>query len=158
MFGNPEVTTGGNAMKYYASVRLDVRKAELIKISDVTVGAKTRVKIAKNKVAPPFKITEFDIIYGKGISRSGTALDMAVQYGIAKKAGAWYSYNDEKIGQGRENAKTFLEEHIELLEEMEDKIKANFEGAKIEEEVESEIAEELDELEQFDDIDVDDLV
>ena len=123
MFGNPETTTGGNALKFYASVRMDVRKGEAIKNGSEIIGNRTRVKIVKNKVAPPFKECEFDIMYGEGISRTGEVLDLAVDLGVVKKGGAWFSYNDEKLGQGRDNAKIFLKEHPDTMKEIEEKIK-----------------------------------
>jgi recombination protein RecA len=113
-FGNPETTTGGNALKFYASVRLDIRRLDAIKVGQDIVGNRTRVKIVKNKVAPPFKQVEFDIMYGTGISYAGELLDLAVQHDIIKKSGAWFSHGDERIGQGRDNAKTYLEEHPEI--------------------------------------------
>jgi recombination protein RecA len=113
-FGNPETTTGGNALKFYASVRLDIRRADAIKAGQEVVGNRTRVKIVKNKVAPPFRQVEFDIMYGSGISAVGELLDLAVQYKIIDKSGAWFSYSDERIGQGRDNAKTYLQEHPEM--------------------------------------------
>ncbi len=118
MFGNPETTTGGRALKFYSSVRIDIRKADIIKNGTDIVGTKSRVKIIKNKVAPPFKQVEVDIVYGKGISKVGEVIDLGVEYSIIKKAGAWYSYNDEKIGQGRENVKMYLEANPELYEEI----------------------------------------
>lgn len=118
MFGNPEVTTGGRALKFYSSMRFDVRKVETIKQGDQMLGNRTRVKIVKNKVAPPFKKAEFDIMYGKGISLSGDVLDCAVEHGIVKKSGSWFSYNGDRIGQGRENVKNWLEENPEILEEI----------------------------------------
>lgn len=124
MFGNPETTTGGRALKFYASIRIDIRKAEMIKDGTDIIGTKSRVKVVKNKVAPPFKQAEIDIIYGKGISKEGEVVDLAVEYGIMKKAGSWYSYNDEKIGQGRENVKAFLLEHPEAYHEIEQSIVA----------------------------------
>ena len=108
MFGNPETTTGGNALKFYASVRMDIRRIGAIKDRDEVIGNQTRVKIVKNKLAPPFKTVEFDIMYGEGISKTGEILDLASKDGIVEKSGAWYSYNGDRIGQGRENAKTFL--------------------------------------------------
>ena len=126
MFGNPETTTGGRALKFYASVRLDVRRIESIKMGENVIGNRTRVKIVKNKVAPPFKMTEFDIMYGKGISKSGDILDCAVEAGLIEKSGAWYSYAGERIGQGRENVKTYLDEHEELLNKLEAEIKEKF--------------------------------
>lgn len=123
MFGNPETTTGGKALKFYSSVRLDVRKVDQLKDGTDIIGNKTRVKVVKNKIAPPFKTAEFDIIYGKGISQSGCVLDLAVAQGFIEKSGAWFSYNGEKIGQGRENAKTYLETHQDVMSELEKKIK-----------------------------------
>jgi recombination protein RecA len=124
MFGNPETTTGGNALKFYASVRLDIRRSTQIKGSDGEVkGNKTRVKVVKNKVAPPFKTVEFDIMYGAGVSKVGEILDIGVNYEIVKKSGSWFSYGDSKLGQGRDAVKTLLEDNPELLEELETKIK-----------------------------------
>ena len=125
MFGNPETTTGGNALKFYASVRMDIRRIGAIKDKDDVIGSQTRVKIVKNKVAPPFKTVDFDIMYGEGISKTGELVDLGVKAGIVDKAGAWFSYNGEKIGQGRENAKTFLREHPKVAEEIENKIRAD---------------------------------
>ena len=122
MFGNPETTTGGNALKFYASVRLDIRRIGAIKEGEAFVGNRTRVKVVKNKVAPPFTNVEFDIMYGEGISKSGDLLDMAVEENIIEKAGAWFSYGDSKIGQGRENSKKFLVENPEIMEEVKNKI------------------------------------
>lgn len=119
MYGSPETTTGGNALKYYASVRLDIRRVETLKKGDEEYGNKVRVKVVKNKVAPPFKKAEFEIIYGKGISRTGCILDMAVDFDIIKKSGTWFSYGEEKIGQGKDKARTFLEENPTILEEVE---------------------------------------
>ena len=126
MFGNPETTTGGRALKFYASVRLDVRRIESIKQGDAVIGNRTRVKVVKNKVAPPFKMTEFDIMYGKGISRAGDILDCAVQAGIIEKSGSWFSYKGDRIGQGRENVKNYLEERPELMDSLEALIKEKF--------------------------------
>lgn len=123
IYGNPEVTTGGRALKFYASVRMDVRKQELIKQGTDVIGARTKVKIVKNKVAPPFKEAEFDIMYGEGISKIGCILDIAVATGIVQKGGAWYSYEEERIGQGRENAKQFLKENPEILAKIEDEVR-----------------------------------
>ena len=124
MYGNPETTTGGNALKYYASVRLDIRRIEGLKNKDgEDIGNRVRVKVAKNKVAPPFRTAEFDIVYGKGISALGNILDVAVNMDIVKKAGAWFSYNDEKLGQGRDKSKEFLAENPEILKEIEQKVR-----------------------------------
>jgi recombination protein RecA len=125
MFGNPETTTGGNALKFYASVRLDIRRTGAIKKGDEVVGSETRVKVIKNKVAPPFKQAEFDIMYGEGISRLGEIIELGVQLKFVEKAGAWYSYNGEKIGQGKENSKEYLREHPEVAAEIEAKIRNN---------------------------------
>ncbi|MBR4149883.1 MAG: recombinase RecA [Firmicutes bacterium] len=126
MFGNPETTTGGRALKFYSSVRLDVRRVESIKQGDSVIGNRTRVKVVKNKVAPPFKMTEFDIMYGKGISKEGDILDCAVEAGLIEKSGAWYSYAGERIGQGRENVKTYLFDHQDLLNKLEEEIKDKY--------------------------------
>ncbi len=123
MFGNPETTTGGRALKFYSSVRLDVRRIETLKQAGEFIGNRTRVKIVKNKVAPPFKEAEFDIMFGQGISREGDILDNAAELGIVNKSGAWFAYNSEKIGQGRENAKQFLREHADICEEIEQKVR-----------------------------------
>ena len=125
MFGNPETTTGGNALKFYASVRLDIRRIGAIKKGDEVVGAETRVKVVKNKVAPPFKQAEFDVLYGEGISREGEIIEIGAQLKFIEKAGAWYSYNGEKIGQGKDNAREFLKENPKIAQEIEDKIRAN---------------------------------
>jgi len=124
MFGSPETTTGGNALKFYSSVRLDIRRIGAIKDRDEVVGNSTRVKVVKNKVAPPFKQVEFDIMYGEGISKTGELLDMGVKAGVVEKSGSWFSYGDERIGQGRENAKTYLKEHAHIALAIEDKIRA----------------------------------
>ncbi|MGN1300982.1 MAG: recombinase RecA [Clostridia bacterium] len=129
LFGNPETTTGGRALKFYASVRLDIRKVENIKQDGEVIGNRARVKVVKNKVAPPFREAEFDIIYGKGISKVGNILDIAVNLNIIDKSGAWFSYNGEKIGQGRENAKLYLEQNTKIMKEVEEKIRANFSQA-----------------------------
>ena len=126
MFGNPETTTGGRALKFYSSVRLDVRRVEAIKQGGEIVGNHTRVKVVKNKVAPPFREAEFDIMFGQGISREGDLLDLGVKIDALKKSGAWYSYNGEKIGQGRENAKAYLREHPEVMQEVETKVRAHY--------------------------------
>ena len=125
MFGNPETTTGGNALKFYASVRIDIRRIGSIKDKEDVIGSQTRVKIVKNKVAPPFKIVDFDIMYGEGISKTGELIDLGVKAGIVEKAGAWFSYKGEKLGQGRENAKLFLKETPAVAEEIENKIRAD---------------------------------
>lgn len=126
MFGNPETTTGGNALKFYASVRLDVRRIDSIKQDNEVVGNRTRVKVVKNKVAPPFKQAEFDIMYGTGISKEGSVLDVAVTAGIVNKAGAWFSYNGERLGQGRENVKKLFVENPALMDEIEQKVRVHF--------------------------------
>ena len=129
MFGNPETTPGGRALKFYSSVRLDIRRIENIKTNGEVTGSRTRVKVVKNKVAPPFREAEFDIIYGKGISKEGNILDLAVNLDIIEKSGSWFSYNGEKIGQGRENVKVYLEEHKDIMNEIEKKIRDNFNKA-----------------------------
>jgi len=126
MFGNPETTTGGNALKFYSSLRIDIRKVGQIKDGQEVIGNRTKAKIVKNKVAPPFKIAEFDIIYGEGISKTGDLLDLAVENNIVDKSGAWYSYQDERIGQGRENSKRFLLDHPEMTVEIENKLRMGF--------------------------------
>ena len=126
MFGNPETTTGGNALKFYSSVRLDIRRTGAIKDGDQIVGNRTKIKVVKNKVAPPFKTIEFDIMYGEGISKTGDILDLAVTNGIVEKAGAWFSYDNAKIGQGRENSKTFLKENPDILDEIKTKVLAKY--------------------------------
>ena len=127
MFGNPETTSGGNALKFYASVRLDIRRIGAIKDKDDIIGNQTRVKVVKNKVAPPFRTVEFDIMYGEGISKNGEIVDLGVSAEIVEKSGSWFSYNEQRIGQGRENVKKFLSENIEIAKEIEDKIKGNSE-------------------------------
>lgn len=129
MFGNPEVTPGGRALKFYSSVRLDVRKIETLKANNEVVGNRTRVKVVKNKVAPPFREAEFDIVYGKGISKEGNVLDIAVNLDIVEKAGAWFSYNGAKIGQGRENAKQYLIDNPDICQEIEKKVRDNYAAA-----------------------------
>ena len=128
MYGNPETTTGGRALKFYSSVRVEIRRSEQIKQNGEIIGNKANIKVVKNKVAPPFKTTQVDIIYGKGISRDGEILDLAVEGDIVEKSGAWYAYNGEKIGQGREHAKNFLIEHPAIFEEVEEKVKAQLFG------------------------------
>lgn len=138
MFGNPETTTGGRALKFYASIRMDVRRIETLKQSGEMIGNRTRVKVVKNKIAPPFKEAEFDIMFGKGISKEGDILDLAVNLGLVNKSGAWFSYNGDKIGQGRENAKIYLTEHAEVMETLDAKIREhyNFDGQASEKEAE----------------------
>ena len=126
MFGNPETTTGGRALKFYSSVRLDVRRIESLKQGGEIVGNRTRIKVVKNKVAPPFKEAEFDIMFGEGISKEGDILDLASELGIVNKSGAWYAYNGDKIGQGRENAKTYLKENPQVCQEIEEKVRAHY--------------------------------
>ena len=140
MFGNPETTTGGRALKFYASIRMEVRRIETLKQGGEMVGNRVRVKVVKNKIAPPFKEAEFDIMFGKGISKIGDILDLAANVNVVNKSGAWYAYNGEKIGQGRENAKIYLSEHPEMLDEIEQKVRAHYGigGEAAEEEVQSE--------------------
>ena len=126
MFGNPETTTGGRALKFYSSIRMDVRRIETLKQGGEMVGNRTRIKVVKNKIAPPFKQAEFDIMFGKGISKEGDILDLAAEIGVVNKSGAWYAYNGEKIGQGRENSKVFLQEHPEIRDEVEAKVRAHY--------------------------------
>ncbi len=126
MFGNPETTTGGNALKFYSSLRLDIRRIAAIKDGQEVIGNRTKVKVVKNKVAPPFKTAEFDIVYGEGISKEGDLLDLAVEQDIVDKSGSWYSYLDERIGQGRENAKKFLKDHPEMYAEIDQKVRMGF--------------------------------
>ena len=126
MFGNPETTTGGRALKFYASVRMDVRRIETLKQSGEMVGNRVRVKIVKNKIAPPFKEAEFDIMFGKGISREGDILDLAANIGVVSKSGAWYAYGGDKIGQGRENAKLYLSGHPDVMDEIEQKVRQHY--------------------------------
>jgi len=125
MFGNPETTTGGNALKFYASVRLDIRRIGAIKERDQVIGNQTRVKVVKNKMAPPFKVVDFDIMYGEGVSKRGELIDLGVQAGVVEKSGAWFSYDGQRIGQGRENAKAYLKEHNEVGDAIEHAIRAN---------------------------------
>jgi recombination protein RecA len=143
MFGNPETTTGGRALKFYASVRLDVRRIEAIKQSGEIVGNRTRIKVVKNKIAPPFKEAEFDIMFGKGISREGDILDLAANCNVINKSGAWYSYEGTRIGQGRENAKTYLREHPDVMETVEKKVRAHYhlDGEPVTEETEDSLPE-----------------
>jgi recombination protein RecA len=131
MFGNPEVTPGGRALKFYSSVRLEMRRVDTIKQGNEMIGSRVRVKVTKNKLAPPFRQAEFDLIYGKGISRVGCVLDLAISLGVINKTGAWFSYNEMRLGQGRENVKAYLEEHQELIKELEEKIRQNINNVKI---------------------------
>ena len=124
MFGSPETTTGGKALKFYASVRLDIRRIETLKDGTDAVGNRTRVKVVKNKMAPPFKQAEFDVLYGEGISREGSLIDMGVEHGLVKKSGAWYTYGGDQLGQGKENARAFLRDNPDLATELESQIKA----------------------------------
>jgi recombination protein RecA len=125
MFGNPETTTGGNALKFYASVRLDIRRIGAIKERDEVVGNQTRVKVVKNKVAPPFKVVEFDIMYGEGISKTGELVDLGQKAGIVEKSGSWFSYDGQRVGQGRENAKQFLRDHPDVAVAIENAVRSN---------------------------------
>ena len=150
MFGNPETTTGGRALKFYASVRLDIRKIENIKQDGEVKGNRVRVKVIKNKVAPPFREAEFDVVYGEGISKAGNILDMAVNMDVIEKSGSWFSYNGDRIGQGRENVKKYLQDNPEILEDVEEKVRANFAKA-----FEDSLGEEIPEIddEEFEDED-----
>ncbi len=147
-FGNPETTTGGRALKFYASVRIDIRKADVLKQGTDVVGNRTKVKVAKNKVAPPFKTAEFDIMYGQGISREGDVLDLAAEVDIVNKSGAWYAYKETRIGQGRENAKIFLKEHPDMCLEIENEVRKHYDlpvlEASMEDEKEAEAGKETD--------------
>ena len=154
MFGNPETTPGGRALKFYASVRMDIRKIENIKQDGDVVGNRVRVKVVKNKVAPPFREAEFDIVYGKGISKSGNILDLGINLGLIDKSGSWFGYNGNRIGQGRENAKKYLEDNPEIMQEVEDKIRKNFDEA-FEQSLGEEVVDEEQDIEpddnEFDD-------
>ena len=147
MFGNPETTTGGRALKFYASVRMDIRKIENIKQDGQVIGNRVRVKVIKNKVAPPFREAEFDVLYGKGISKEGNIFDMAVNLEIIDKSGSWFSYEGQRIGQGRENAKRYLIDRPELLQEVEKKVRDNFAKA-FEQSLGEEIPEDKEENEE----------
>ena len=150
MFGNPETTPGGRALKFYASVRMDIRKIENIKQDGDVVGNRVRVKVVKNKVAPPFREAEFDIVYGKGISKSGNILDLGINLGLIDKSGSWFGYNGNRIGQGRENAKKYLEDNPEIMQEVEDKIRKNFDEA-FEQSLGEEVLDEEQDIEPNDD-------
>jgi len=128
MFGNPETTTGGNALKFYASVRLDIRRSTQIKDGEHVIGNRTKVKVVKNKVAPPFRVAEFDILYGEGVSKMGEIIDLGTQYEVIQKSGSWFSYDGTKLGQGREGVKTILKDNPELAEEIEQKIIAKLQN------------------------------
>ena len=130
MFGSPETTTGGNALKFYSSVRLDIRRTGAIKNGDEVIGNETRVKVVKNKVAPPFRNAEFEIIYGEGVSREGELVDLAVASELVQKSGSWYSYNNDRIGQGKDNVKTFLKEHPEIADSIEAKLREQAFGSR----------------------------
>ena len=147
MFGNPETTTGGRALKYYSSIRLEVRRGEQIKKDGDAIGNRTRIKVVKNKVAPPFREAEVDIIYGEGISREGDILDLAAKEDIVNKSGAWYAYDGNKIGQGRENAKTYLKEHPDIMAEIEQKVREKFSKEIKSDEEESVFADETESTE-----------
>jgi recombination protein RecA len=140
MFGSPETTTGGNALKFYASVRLDIRRIGAIKSGDEVIGNQTRVKVVKNKVAPPFRLAEFEIMYGAGISREGEIIELGVQQNLVEKSGSWYSYNGERIGQGKENVRNFLKEHPETAREIENAIREQLLPARKKEAAEGEAA------------------
>ena len=133
MFGSPEVTPGGKALKFYASIRIDVRKTDILKDSEGAAGNRTRAKVVKNKLAPPFRQAEFDIMYGEGISQEGCLIDLGVQYDVIKKSGAWFSYNDNKVANGREKMRQFLKDNPELSAEIEEKIRAAAKGTPVEE-------------------------
>lgn len=152
MFGNPETTPGGRALKFYSTIRLDVRKQEAIKINGEAIGTRTKVKVVKNKVAPPFREAEFDLIYGQGISQEGCVLDSAVSMDIVDKSGAWFAYNKQKIGQGRENAKQYLKEHPEVMAEIEKKVKDNYNIAF--EKSMGEVEDDQEQSEDIEDIDI----
>lgn len=146
MFGNPETTTGGNALKFYASVRLDIRRIGALKDKDEVIGNLTRVKVVKNKVAPPFRIVEFDIVYGEGISKTGELIDLGVKAGIIEKAGSWFSYNDTRIGQGKENVRQYLKDNPEVADEIEHTIRAS--AGLVQEAIEAEMKEETTKLKE----------
>ena len=153
MYGNPEVTTGGKALKFYASVRIDIRKGEPIKNGSEIIGSRTKIKIVKNKVAPPFRTCTVDMLYGEGISRAGGLLDLATERGLIEKSGSWYSYKDQRIGQGRDSARKYLEDNPEVYAELEEKIRADFNAGNIVAPIEPDSAEG-DEDEDDEDLDL----
>jgi recombination protein RecA len=148
MFGNPETTTGGRALKFYSTIRLDVRRIEALKQAGEMIGNRTRIKVVKNKIAPPFKEAEFDIMFGKGISKEGDILDLAAKENVIVKSGAWYAYNDAKIGQGRENAKIYLREHPDVMEEVEQKVREIYMPSEKKEEEQDGLRTENSELQE----------
>jgi recA bacterial DNA recombination protein len=150
MFGNPETTTGGRALKFYASIRMDVRKADVIKQGGEVIGNRTKIKVVKNKIAPPFKEAQFDIMFGQGISRTGDVLDIAVDDNIVVKSGAWFSYNGEKIGQGRENVKIYLDSNPSVFEEIEKKVRELHANKAVESKSGEPVIEEAEEQEVYD--------
>ena len=149
MYGNPETTPGGRALKFYSSVRIDVRKVDALKTGSDVYGNRTRAKVVKNKVASPFKVAEFDIVYGTGISKSGEILDIAVDLGIIAKSGAWFSYGEDRIGQGKENVRKFLESNPDMLSEIEGKVRALYQSAEIDELEKADLDDDLDD-DEFD--------
>ena len=144
-FGNPETTTGGRALKFYASIRIDIRRTDTLKQSNDLIGNRTKAKVVKNKVSPPFKTAEFDIMYGEGISKEGDVLDLAADIDIVNKSGAWYSYGETRIGQGRENAKIYLKEHPEMCFEIENAVRAYYDLPTLDEFIETEVEEDIEE-------------
>lgn len=153
MYGNPEVTTGGKALKFYASVRMDIRKGEPIKNGSEVIGNRTKIKIVKNKVAPPFRVCIVDMLFGQGLSREGALIDLAVDKGLIQKSGSWFSYNGERIGQGRDNVRVYLQEHPDVYDDIEQKIRAEFNAGNIAVELEQG-ADEMDEEETEDSIEL----
>ncbi|MBE5761521.1 MAG: recombinase RecA [Clostridiales bacterium] len=156
MFGNPETTTGGKALKFYATIRLDIRRGEQIKNADGVIGNRTKIKVVKNKVAPPFRTAEFDILYGEGVSRSGSILDMAVMHNIIQKSGSWFGYEGERIGQGRENARSFLKDNPEIMNEIENKIRVKLNAGSVEAFPDDEPDFDEEEIEETSEFDFDD--